>query len=190
MTDASESGRGQHVDRTIRGGILLVFLLGVRRGNPNTAINAVGSLAGSYLPALVEGECGVELRPWQRAYVETAMLTHAVGMAGPYDDVWWWDHLTHTHSATVLGGIVHAVASRRGREPGPRVLAVVFVGGLVWELAEYAIHLVADRLGLEPLLVFYGRRDTLLDVCFNLLGALLVIAFGDRLLGNLAPSGE
>ena len=34
------------------------------------------------------------------------------------------------------------------------------------------------------MLIPYSKNDTLLDLCFDLLGALLVIAFGDRLLRN------
>ena len=66
----------------------------------------------------------------------------------------------------------------------PRIAGVVG-GGVLWEAAEYAIHALSDRLGVEALLVHYGLRDTLFDLLFNLVGAALVLLFGDRLLGNL-----
>ncbi|QSW97665.1 hypothetical protein [Haloterrigena alkaliphila] len=170
----------------IRYALLTVFLVGLRRRDPGAVVNAAVAAIGTYLPEFVERAYGVELRPWQRAYVNTAMVTHAIGMLGPYDDVWWWDHLTHAHSSSILGGIVYAASRRRGRDPGPRVVAVVVCLGLLWEIAEYAIHAAANRLGLEPILVTYGPKDTLLDIVFNLVGALLVLAFGDRVLGDLA----
>ena len=166
--------------------LLTVFLVGLRRRNPGAVVNAAIAAIGTCLPDFVERAYGVELRPWQRAYVNTAMVTHAVGMLGPYDEVWWWDHLTHAHSASILGGIVYAASRRRGRDPGPRVVAVVVCLGLCWEIAEYAIHAAANRLGFEPILVTYGPKDTLLDIVFDLIGALLVLAFGDRVLGELA----
>jgi hypothetical protein len=147
--------------------------------------NAGLALLGTYLPGWLERRLGVAFAPWQRVYVEAAMLTHATGMLGPYEDVWWWDHLTHTHSSSILAGLVFAAARRRDTAPGPRVVAAVLVVGLGWELLEYAIHRSADRLGVEPLLVPYGRRDTALDLCFDLLGGLLVLALGDRLVGTL-----
>ena len=112
------------------------------------------------------------------------MLTHAVGMLGPYEDTWWWDHLTHTHSATLLGGLIHATARRHDRDPRPRVLAVVGCFGILWEFMEYVIRVGATRLGLEPVLITYGEMDTLLDLFFDFFGAVLTLMFGDRLLGN------
>jgi hypothetical protein len=62
--------------------------------------------------------------------------------------------------------------------------------GLLWELVEYLVHVASRRVGLEPILVSYGRVDTLLDLLFNLVGAGLVLAFGDSLLGNLVRHDE
>ena len=174
--------------RAVRFGIGLVFVAGVRRGNPGAVVNAVVAYVGTYLPSVAERRWDVEFRPWQRLYAATAMVTHAAGMLGPYDDVWWWDHLTHVHSASLLGGLAHVVAHRRGCDPHAAVLRTVVTGGLLWEALEYAIHLYARRRGFEPLLVTYGKVDTALDLCFNVVGAILVIAFGDRVLENLYGS--
>lgn len=171
VTETSDSTGRRRPDDGIRYAIVVVFLTGLRRRNPAAMVNAAFALAGTYLPEAFERLVGVEFRPWQRVYVESAMLTHSAGMLGPYDDVWWWDHLTHTHSAT-------------------RVLAVVVCAGVLWELAEYAIHRGADALGIDPVLVSYGRTDTALDLLFNLVGAALVVLFGDRVLTNLVPPRE
>lgn len=168
----------------VRIAIVAVFLQGIRRRNPGAIVNAVLAFMGASLPAILEDRYGIEFRPWQRVYVETAMLAHAVGMLGPYDDIWWWDRLTHTHSATILGGLIHTVSRRRGHDPGPRVIAGVFTSGVLWEILEYVTHLVSRRMGFEPLLVSYGPVDTLLDIVFNLFGAVFVILFGDRYLEN------
>ncbi len=153
-------------------------------------VNAMFAFVGTFIPDVFERVAGEPFHPWQRVYVESAMLTHSVGMLGPYDDVWWWDHLTHTHSASILGGFVHVLARRRGHEPSQRVLAVVVCSGLLWEIAEYAIHRGADALGIEPVLVSYGRVDTVLDLVFNLVGAALVVVFGDRALRNFLLTDE
>lgn len=49
---------------------------------------------------------------------------------------------------------------------------------------EYTIHTIADRFGLEPILVSYGKSDILLDFVFSLLGTIIVLVFGDDLLQN------
>ena len=190
MSETSRISVARAVERGIKLAILAVFGVGIRQRNPGAVVNAVGALAATYVPDALERWYGFEFRPWQRLYAGTAMLTHAVGMLGPYDEEGWWDHVTHTLSASLLAGIVHAAARRRGRNPRPRILAAIAVGGVLWELLEYAIHAVCKRIGLEPLLVPYSARDTLLDLCFNLIGALLVLAFGDRLLRNFARPGE
>ncbi|ELY92043.1 hypothetical protein [Natrinema altunense] len=172
--------------RGLRYTLLAVFVVGVRRRDPGAVVNAVVAAIGTCLPDLVERAYDIELRPWQRLYVRLGMVTHAVGMLGPYDDVWWWDHLTHTHSSSILAGAVFALSRHRGRDPGPRVVAVVACLGLLWELLEYAVHSAGTRLGFEPVLVSYGPKDTALDLVFDLVGALLVLAFGDRVLGDLA----
>ncbi|WP_435174732.1 hypothetical protein [Halorussus sp. AFM4] len=190
MSPSRRTAVARAIERGLRWGIVAVFGEGVRRRNPGAVVNAVFSLAATYVPNAVERVWDVEFRPWQRVYAAVAMLAHAVGMLGPYDDTWWWDHVTHTLSATLFAGVVHAAARRRGRDPRPRVVAVIVVGGVVWELLEYVIHAVSERLGIDPLLVSYSRTDTLLDLCFNLLGAALVLAFGDRLLRNFSRHAE
>lgn len=187
MTEITWTSVARTAERGIRCGIIAVFVAGVRRWNPGAILNAVLALATASLPALIERQYGIEFRPWQRVYTTTAMFAHAVGMLGLYDDEdwwWWWDHLTHTLSATLLGGFVHAAARRRGRDPHLHVLATIVGGGVLWELLEYAVHALTDRLGLQPVLIPYSARDTLGDLAFNLFGALLVRLFGDRLLRN------
>ncbi|WP_135824266.1 hypothetical protein [Halorussus ruber] len=184
MTETTRAAVLRAVERVVRYGIVAVFGEGFRKRNPGAIVNAVFAFAATYVPDVLERHCDVEFRPWQRLYAAVAMLAHAVGMLGPYDDTWWWDHVTHTLSSSLLAGVVHAAADRRGKNPRPRVLAVITVAGVVWELLEYVIHAVSERIGIDPLLVSYSRRDTLLDLVFNLVGAALVLAFGDRLLRN------
>lgn len=172
--------------RGIRYSLLVVLAAGVRRRNPGAVVNAGVAFAASFLPGVLERRYDVTFRPWQRLYAVAALLTHAVGMLGPYDDVGWWDHLTHVHSASILGAMAHVAARRRGRDPRVVVLVTVTVVGVLWELLEYAIHAIARRFELEPILISYGKRDTVLDLVFNLIGALLVLAFGDRLLRNFS----
>ena len=173
----------------IRGALLFVFAVGIRRRNPGAVVNAAVAFVGTFLPDLIERRYPVTFRPWQRVYALTALLTHAVGMLGPYDEVGWWDTLTHVHSASILGGIAHTVARRRGTDPQTAVVLTVTVVGLLWELLEYLIHVLARRFDLEPILINYGKRDTALDLVSNSVGAILVVLLGDRFLGNFTDDG-
>lgn len=84
--------------------------------------------------------------------------------------------ISHTHSATLLSGIVYAVSRRRGRDPRLDVIGVVACVSVLWELMEYVSHVITSRLGSEPILVTYST--------FDLLGAVLVLVFADQLLEN------
>ncbi|NUB93542.1 hypothetical protein HT576_21375 [Haloterrigena sp. SYSU A121-1] len=172
-------------ERGVRYALLAVFVVGVRRRDPGAVVNTLVAAIGTSFPELAERAFDIELRPWQRVYIRSAMVTHAVGMLGPYDDVWWWDHLTHTHSSSILAGFIFAINRRRGRDPRPRVVAAVICLGLLWEIVEYAVHITGERLGVEPVLVSYGPKDTALDLGFDLIGAAFVLAVGDRALDNL-----
>ena len=184
MVKSTQISKRQKVEHSIKGAIVAVFIAGIRRWNPGAIVNAAVGLMVAYLPDIIERQYNTEFRPWQRLYTELAMLLHAVGMLGPYDDTWWWDHITHTLSASLLGGVVHVVARRHGRDSQRSVLAAIVGGGILWEGLEYAIHGLTNRLGLDPVLVPYSAHDTIVDLFFNLLGALLVLLFGDRLLRN------
>jgi len=173
---------------SLRWAIVAVFVVGIRQRNPGAVVNAVFAYLGTYVPAVVERTSGIKFRPWQRLYVATAMLLHAIGMLGPYGDIQWWDHITHTMSASIVGGSTFVAAKRRGKDPLPLTLGSVVTLGVLWELIEYLIHATATRLGVDPILVFYSRKDTVLDLLFNLVGASLVILFGDRKLDNLFES--
>ncbi|EMA42053.1 hypothetical protein [Halococcus hamelinensis] len=181
---------GQAAERGLQAGIFVVFVVGLRQRNPGAVVNAACALLVTHLSPCIERRYDIEFKEWQRLYVNTGMLAHAVGMLGPYDDVWWWDNVTHTSSATLLGGVVFAAARRRGRDPYPRVIAVVVCLGVLWEAFEYAIHAIAKYIGVEPILVSYGRADVAFDLGFDLVGALLVLVFGDHLLGNLTTTNE
>jgi hypothetical protein len=190
MTGASRTSTERRAERGIKATTLAVFVEGLRRKHPDAIANGVLMFAATYLPGVAERRFGVEFRPWQRVYTQITMLAHAIGFLGPYDDTWWWDHVTHALSATLLGGFVHVAARRRGRDPRRDVLASVGGGGLLWEAGEYTVHRVSALLGIDPMLVYYGRRDALEDLLFNLVGALLVLSFGDRLLHNFTQGED
>jgi len=175
------------VETGLRLAIIAVLTEGLRRRDPAAVVNAVASLIGTQLPSAFERRTDVVIRPWHRGYVSGAMVAHAVGMLGPYDDVWWWDHLTHTLTATILGEAVHVIARERGSDPRPRVLGAVIGLGILWEVLEYVVHAGSRRVGLDPVLVRYSTTDTAFDLVFNLVGAGLVVLFGDRVFEHLSP---
>jgi hypothetical protein len=180
----------------LQGGIVLLLLESLRRRDFAAAVNAALSLAASLVPAALElvapllsGQ-SVTVGPELSLWIAAAGLIHSFGMLGPYDTVEWWDSVTHTVSAALVAALAYAglivVAPRVAvLDPsfgGLAVLTVVLTlaAGVFWELIELIARDVGRRYDVEPVLVHYGRRDTALDLVFDVVGALLVVGFDLR----------
>lgn len=50
-----------------------------------------------------------------------------------------------------------------------------FAIGVFWELIELVAREVGERFDIEPVLIHYGWRDTIVDLGFDVVGAFLVI---------------
>jgi len=181
---------GHATDRALRAAILAVVAEGVRQRNPGAVANGLVAFVATFLPGVLGRRLGLALGPAHRVWVSSAMLLHAAGMLGPYDDTWWWDHVTHTLSSSIVGAAAYLVARRRGRDPTRAVVGATLGLGVLWEALEYAIHRAFRRVGLDPLLVNYGRKDTALDLAYDAVGALLVLTVGRSALDDAIEDGE
>lgn len=151
-------------------------------------------------PLLLSTLFGVHLTTRQSLWITLTLFLHPFGVAyGVYSAVWWFDHLTHYLSATLLGSIAYVAgrasqlsADRPARHGRLVVLAfvAVLVGGLFWEayeIFEGGVTLYGVEFWKSPLAV-YGPDDTFWDLVFNLLGWLTVALFGRRALEASAHS--
>ena len=176
-------------------GIVAVLLAGLWSRNVSVIVNAVLALAVTFLPALLRRDYSISLEPGLTLWLTTAVLLHAVGMLGLYTTVPWWDHVTHTLSATVVAAVgyttTRAVDEHSDAVHFPPRFTFVFIVlftlafGVLWEVMEFSIRLLADRYGFEPILIQYDLEDTIVDLIFDLVGAVLVALFGTRELADL-----
>lgn len=126
----------------------------------------------------------VRIPPWQRGYIATALFLHPMGgLYGFYNTIWYFDHITHFMSATLVSAIGYVLARSRwgytghGRWLVPAfTLVFILTAGFFWEIIEI----------LTPVLTVYGPNDTAWDYVFNTLGGLVVIAFGRYILAEAA----
>lgn len=175
----------------LQSAIFVLFVVATRRRNVAAAINALGAFVLALLPVAIEimfqviltqsVSFGLILPVWLAA----AGFLHSLGMLGLYETTWWWDHLTHTVSAALVAALLYAslivtlpdIAG--GGQSSGTVLAVTvvftFAIGVFWELIELVAREVGDRFDIEPVLIHYGWHDTVVDLGFDVVGALLVI---------------
>jgi len=65
---------------------------------------------------------------------------------------------------------------------------VVMSFGVIWELFEFGLDIVAETTGIAMPLAQHGLDDTVRDMMFNTLGAILVATFGQAHLLGVAEA--
>ncbi|MFP4529906.1 MAG: hypothetical protein ACLFNC_01290 [Halodesulfurarchaeum sp.] len=158
-------------------------------------VNSLFGLAVTMLPALLERDYGIPMDAGLALWITAAVFLHAFGTIGLpwmevsfYQAIWWWDHLTHALSSSLVAGAGYATVRAlqthtRGISLPPTVqftliIVLVVAFGVVWEVAEFVLAELSLFLGAEPVLTQYGVGDTMLDLVFNTVGAVLVAILG------------
>ena len=170
--------------------------VGLVTGNAGIAVNAAVGLVVTQLPAVLERRYGITMDVALVLWITLAMFLHAfgtlslpgVGFVSPYQATWWWDHMTHALSSSLVVGSAYAVTRALQEHTeyiymGPKftfayLLVFVMAFGVFWELIEFYIAVGAQLLGVPRVLTQYGLDDTVLDLFYNTMGGLLVAVFG------------
>ncbi|MFO7925369.1 MAG: hypothetical protein ACQET5_09385 [Halobacteriota archaeon] len=178
------------------GGLAVVSSMAVRRENISALVNVLVSILLVLVPILVDVlahrvyQVTLGLSPELPLWIAVAGLLHASGMLGVYDDVWWWDHLTHALSASLVAALAYAAllvtVDHVFFSAGSGLIWIVVVlltllAGVFWELLELLGRVLERQFGVPSVLDYYGRRDTIMDLCFDIVGALLVLFLDVRL---------
>lgn len=182
-----------------------LLFVGLDRGSAGIVVNAGVALAVTQLPAVLERDYGVQIDPGIVLWLTTAVFLHALGTVGPfgtetsfYRSVWWWDHLTHALSSSVVAGVgyavVRAVDVHSDEVVLPRRFMLAFLPvfvvafGVLWEVVEFLLGELAALSGTGSVLTQYGLHDTMLDLAFDLVGAVVVAVWGTAHLSGLVDT--
>ncbi|WP_226041646.1 hypothetical protein [Natrinema sp. DC36] len=184
-------------------GLIGMLFVGIERGNGGIVINTGVALIVTQLPPLLERDYEIPMDPRLTLWITTAVFLHAFGTVGLpgatttlYSQVWWWDHMTHALSASLVAGVGYAtVRALHEHADGiyfPQRFVAVFIllfvlaFGVLWEILEFAIALSAEALGIRAVLTQYGLEDTMLDFVFNSIGAIVVALWGGAYLSDVS----
>lgn len=187
--------------------LLLVGLLfiGIDRGNVGIIVNTTASLVVVQLPAILERDFDLTMDPQLVLWITAAAFLHGIGIVGVpgvspslYKNIWWWDHLTHSLSASVVAAAGYATVRAvdihsetvdiPARYIGIVLLIFVLAFGVLWELLEFAIGVTADMAGTRTILTQYGIEDTLKDLTFNSMGGVIVAIWGGLYLSDFSTA--
>jgi len=173
-----------------------ILAIGLWLGNGGVVINAGVGLVVTLLPASLERNYQFTMNVGLALWITVAMFLHALGtlplpglnLSTLYGSTWWWDHMTHALSSSLVAGVAYAVVRALdehsdaihlpARFMAVYLLVFVMAFGVLWELLEFYISVAAALLGSESILTQYGLDDTILDLFYNTMGGIVVALFG------------
>jgi hypothetical protein len=189
--------RQKQATRAMEVGLVVVLLAGLYRRNVGVVVNASIAFAITFLPAILERDYDIPMDAGLTLWITTAVFLHALGTLGPYRNptFWWWDHLTHALSSSLVAAIGYATTRALDEHTDdiylpPRftfvfILLFVVAFGVVWEVIEFGIGGAASMLGSAAILTQYGLEDTMKDLLFDTVGGLLVALWGTAYLSDV-----
>ena len=175
-----------------------IVAYGFLAGEQKAISNGIIAFLVTLIPAALERRYDLPLDPWLALWITSAVFLHTVGSAGFYARIEWWDHVTHSLSASLVAAVGYTTLravdlhSDEIRIP-PRfsfvfIVVVVLAFGVLWELFEFALDIVATETGIDMPLAQHGLDDTVPDLTYNTAGAVLVGLFGQAHLSGVAET--
>lgn len=171
-----------------------LFATGLYTGETKIIINAGLGLAITFVPAVLERKYDLTVNPFLSLWIASAVFFHALGSMWFYSRVWWWDHMTHALSASLMAGTGYTlirtldIHSEKIKLPDKFmfvfILLTVIAFGVVWELFEFSLDVISNLTGLTMPLAQHGLEDTMKDMMFNTAGALIVAGAGQAYLSE------
>jgi hypothetical protein len=186
--------RQRQATRTMQILLGLMVVVGVLSRNSGVFVNALVGFAVTFLPETLERDHGIPMDAGLTLWITSAVFLHGLGtialpvVGTPYADVWWWDHLTHALSASIVAAVGYSTARAfdlhsdtvylPARFMFVFILTFTLAFGVFWEVIEFAISLAAASFGFGSVLTQYGLEDTMMDLLFDTAGAVVVATWG------------
>ncbi|ADD06737.1 uncharacterized protein Nmag_3187 [Natrialba magadii ATCC 43099] len=172
----------------LRLGMVAILGYGVSVFDVGAVSNAAAMLAVTFVPTVLRRRYDVPFDTGLVLWITVVVFMHSIGSFYIYDRSFWWHNLTHPLSATLVGAIgyvaIRVLDEHRdevhlppGLTPGFVVIFVLSFG-VFWEIGEFGFDVVAGRTGLEMPLAQHGLDDTMTDIVFNTIGAIVVARWG------------
>ena len=189
--------------RAMQFALVGMVAIGFERGSVGIVVNAGVGFLVTYLPAVLERDYDIPMDPALVLWITTAVFLHAFGTVGlpgsplsPYRSVWWWDHMTHGFSASIVAAAgyttVRALDDHTESVQFPDEFVFVFIllftvaFGVFWEVIEFALASLAAMSGTGNVLTQYGLDDTMKDLLFDVVGGIVVAIWGTAYLSDVA----
>jgi hypothetical protein len=180
-----------------------ILFAGLERGSTTVVVNALVGLLVTQIPPLLERNYDIPMDPALTLWITAAVFFHALGVLGLpgseqnfYGSIPWWDHFTHALSSSVVAAAGYATARALDTHSDdiylpPKfmfvyILLFVLAFGVLWEVIEFGLGEAARAMGNTALLTQYGLEDSMLDLVFDTVGAIIVAVWGTAHLNDVS----
>ena len=187
--------RQRQANRVMQLSLVGFVFVGVYELNLGVTVNASLGLLVTQLPAVLERDFDIPMDAGLTLWITAAVFFHALGTLGLpwmtdnfYASIWWWDHMTHALSSSLVAAAGYATARALDWHVDdlyfpPRfmftfIVVLTLAFGVFWEVIEFVLAEATILLGMPPALTQYGVGDTMLDLVFDAAGAVLVAVWG------------
>jgi hypothetical protein len=183
-------------------GLVAIMVAGLYEGSTTVVVNAFVGFVATQIPPILERDFDIPMDPALTLWISSAVFLHAFGVLGlPGSEgnlygVPGFDHVTHALSSSVVAAVGYSTARALDvHSPDihlPRrfmfVYIIVFVlaFGVLWEVIEFGLGELARMQGNTALLTQHGLDDSMLDLVFDTVGAVIVATWGTAHLNDVS----
>lgn len=186
--------------------LAVILVYGLVRRDPGIIVNAGVSLAVTQLVPVLERDLRIQMDPGLVLWITSAVFLHALGTVSVvvdgqtlslYRSTEFWDHITHALSASVVAAAGYVTARAYDLHDDrlhlpPKfmfvfILLVTLAFGVLWEVIEFTLGELGPVVGFSPL-TQYGLEDTLMDLVFDSVGAVVVATWGTAHLAGVVDA--
>ncbi|MDG6244659.1 MAG: DUF2238 domain-containing protein [Methanolobus sp.] len=182
--------------RIMQAGLFMLFMVGIGMKDLHTTLNAIAGLAITFVPAIIRNKYSIVLDPGLALWITLAIFLDVLGTFAFYNNIARWDNLTHTVSAIVVAAagyvLIRSIDIHSDKIYIPPkvlflfILLFILATSVLWEILEFLTDEMAKELGIKVFLIQHGINDTMTDMSFNLLGAILVAIWGTAYLSDIS----
>lgn len=186
----------QLITKILHTGLVALLVFGIFIKDLSTTVNASTGLVLTYMPYFITRKYNVQQHTGLVLWLTLAIFLHTAGTFAFYDHIDKWDHVTHALSASVVAAAGYTMIRAIDIYADeiyipPRVLFLfilifVLAMGVVWEIIEFLSDELTSALGYEAILAQHGIGDTMLDLMFDLFGAVLAATWGTAYLSDIS----
>lgn len=176
--------------------LFMLLIAGIILKDLSTTINATAGLTLTFVPYFITRKYDIPHDTGLTLWITFAVFLHLIGTFAFYDNILRWDNITHALSACVVAAagytLIRAIDIYVDEIYIPPkvlflfILLFILATGVLWEILEFTSDELTSRLGYEAILAQHGIHDTMIDLVFDILGAILAATWGTAYLSDIS----